>query len=217
MPKRVDRAARRDEIVRTYLKIASRDGVEAATTRALAAELGVAVGSLWYYFSGFDEVLSRAFQLIFERTDERISRGVGKHQGLAAITRMLHEVLPVKKDTEDEAYVVVSFWGRVPANPSLGRLQVRVAEQWRARIADHLYEAVTRHELVPQAPVAQITDMLMILTTGAQVEYVLHTPIARRERQWRAVHHCLSGWLTDQGARASGLLEPTRIPAAPEA
>jgi AcrR family transcriptional regulator len=98
MPKIVDRDARRHEIVETYLHIVARDGMEAASTRALAAELGVASGALWHYFDGFDEVLFRAFQLIFDRATERIAASTEGKAGLAAFRAMVEDHPPPPPD-----------------------------------------------------------------------------------------------------------------------
>ncbi|GAA1173499.1 TetR/AcrR family transcriptional regulator [Nesterenkonia xinjiangensis] len=201
MPKKVDRTARRDEIVRTYLKIAARDGMEAATTRALAAELGVAVGSLWHYFSGFDEVLSSAFRMIFDRTNARIGHLVEGLDGLAALRAMLEEVLPIGSVPRDEAYVVVSFWGRVAANPSVGSLQVAVERQWRWQMSGFLREAVDAEELHPDAPVEDIADALLYLVTASQFERVLGTPLGQGVRLWQILRHHLAPWMTERAAQ----------------
>ncbi|GAA1139382.1 TetR/AcrR family transcriptional regulator [Nesterenkonia lutea] len=199
MPKKIDREARRQQIVRTYLKIAARDGLETTTSRAVAAELGVSTGSLWHYFSGFDEVVLRAFQLIFDRTNARISEGVAQHTGLHALMEMLEETLPVGPETQREAFVVVNFWGRASSRPDLAQFQTQVAAQWRRQILTHLGEAADQGELSAGAPVESVADVLMVLITGFQVECALQTTLASAQRQWQTVHHCLSAWLTDAG------------------
>ncbi|GAA4431003.1 TetR/AcrR family transcriptional regulator [Georgenia halophila] len=205
MPKIVDRDARRREIVETYLRVVARDGMEAASTRALAAELGVSSGALWHYFDGFDEVLFRAFQLIFERTNVRIAASTEAKEGVGALLAMLEELHPLDKVTRDEAYVVTSFWGRVPSKPSLGVFQSRVEERWRADIRDHLADGVRLGELDPAIPFDGVADTLLVLVVGYQVEHVLRTPVAAPERQWRAVDQVLTPWLTELGRASSGL------------
>ncbi|MCH8559141.1 TetR family transcriptional regulator C-terminal domain-containing protein [Nesterenkonia sp. LB17] len=202
MPKKIDREDRRQQIVRTYLRIADRDGLEAATSRAVATELGVSTGSLWHYFSGFDDVVFRAFTLIFERTNTRITEGVGCHSGLRALMALLEEVLPVGEETEREALIVTNFWGRASSKPALGQFQTEVGVKWRQQITDHLSEAIDAGELTAAAPVEEIADVLMVLITGLQVECALRTPLADTQRQWRTVRHCLSSWLTQAGRAA---------------
>lgn len=207
MPKRIDREARRQEIVRTYLRIAARDGLENATSRAVAAELGVSTGSLWHYFAGFEDVVFRAFTLVFSRTNARILERVGSEVGLTALEAVLEETLPVGPETEREAFVVVDFWGRASSRPDLGKIQTEVTTRWRRQIADHLTQAVNGGELLDSAPVEELADVLMVLITGFQVESALRTPLGAAQRQWRAVHHCLSPWLTETGREAAVLLQ----------
>lgn len=199
MPKKIDREDRRQQIVRTYLRIADRDGLEAATSRAVATELGVSTGSLWHYFGEFDDVVFRAFTLIFERTNSRIAERVGQRSGLDALTAMLREVLPVGPETEREALIVTNFWGRASSKTELGRVQTEVGARWRRQITDHLIEAMDAGELMATAPVEELADVVMVLITGLQVECALRTPLAETQRQWRMIHHCLSPWLTAAG------------------
>lgn len=207
MPKRIDREARRQEIVRTYLRIAARDGLENATSRAVAAELGVSTGSLWHYFPGFEDVVFRAFTLVFSRTNARIVERVGDDAGLSALEAILIETLPVGPETEREAFVVVDFWGRASSRSDLGKIQTEVATHWRRQLAEHLAQAVDGGELSASTPVEELADVLLVLITGFQVESALRTPLAAAERQWRAVHHCLSPWLTEVGLEATASLQ----------
>lgn len=199
MPKIVDRERRRSEVVEAYLRLVERDGIEAATSRALAAERNVATGELWHYFDGFDEVLSEAFRRIFANTNDRIAAATADLTGLSALIRMLEEILPVGRIAQGEALVVVSFWGRVPSKPNLGRFQSRVEEQWRSSFVVHMRDAVIAGELSDDAPLDEIADLLLVLTVGMQVEQVLHTPIAATKRQWQLVRHALSPWITPTG------------------
>ncbi|MBO0595860.1 TetR/AcrR family transcriptional regulator [Nesterenkonia sp. E16_7] len=210
MPKKIDREDRRQQIVRTYLRIADRDGLEAATSRAVASELGVSTGSLWHYFTGFDDVVFRAFTLIFDRTNSRITEQVGRRSGLKALNAMLREVLPVGQETEREALIVTNFWGRASSKPEFGKVQTEVGAMWRRQIADRLTEAVEAKELLPATPVEDLADVVMVLITGLQVECALRTPLAETQRQWRMIHHCLSPWLTETGHAA---VSASRLPA----
>jgi DNA-binding transcriptional regulator YbjK len=71
MPRVVDHDARRRDIAAALLAVAARDGHDGVNSRAVARELGVAVGSLWHYFDGFDDVI-RAAAEVTRRTEDRI-------------------------------------------------------------------------------------------------------------------------------------------------
>ncbi|WP_372595306.1 TetR/AcrR family transcriptional regulator [Actinotalea sp.] len=213
MPKIVDRDARRREIVAAYLRLAARDGIEQATSRALAAEVGMSTGALWHYFAGFDEVLSGAFRLVYENTNERIDERCRGLRGLQALAVMLGEILPMGDVTHEEALVVVSFWGRVPTNPDLALFEEVVESQWLERMRGHLDEAVADGVLVPHAPLAELTDLLLVVAMGQQVEHVLRSGVAEPSRQWGLVRVCLEPWLSAEG-RAAGVLPAGPGPAA---
>lgn len=199
MPKKVDRQQRRREIAEAYVGLVASEGIEAATTRALAQRLGTATSALWYYFESFEEVLSEAFQLTFSRTNERISERTAGGRGLPALMDMLQEIAPLGAAAESEALVVVSFWGRVVADPRLAGHQVAVIEEWGRDFRRRLEEAVDREEVLPEAPVETLAEMILVLTDGLQIESALGAPLAQGEKQWRLLRQCLSPWLTPRG------------------
>lgn len=194
VPKIVDRAARRTEIVDAYLAIVARDGAAAATSRAVAAELGMATGALWHYFSGFDEMLLAAFQRIYTNTTERMRAATEGLRGLAAIEAALREMLPLAPHTQDEATVVVAFWGRVATVPELGVILSDVEDDWRGTLTGHLQEGIDDGELRHGIPVAEIIDTLLALTAAEQIEHVVRTSIGSPARQWTLVQHALAPW-----------------------
>lgn len=55
-------AATRARLVRAAVTIAARDGMEAATTAAIAAEAGVAEGTLYRHFASKDDLLIAAYR-----------------------------------------------------------------------------------------------------------------------------------------------------------
>lgn len=199
MPKIVDRDARRREIAQTYLALVARDGMEAATTRRLAQELGVATGALWHYFANFDEVLAHAFALVVERTTARIEEHVAGSTGLVALTRMLEQIHPLDKTTRDEALVVVNFWGRVTAQRHRTVRQAFAERLWQDEYRTHLDQAVDDGELRPGTPTAALADALLVVALGQQVAFVLDAPLSAPRTQWRTVAAILDPWMTERG------------------
>lgn len=123
MPRVVDHDERRRMIADALLAVAARDGHERVTSRAVAAEAGMATGALWHYFTGFDEVVRAAAAEVTRRTDARIRAAVAQQFGLAKVRAAMGEVLPLDEETRIEASVVVGFWGRLTshaASPDAG-------------------------------------------------------------------------------------------------
>lgn len=183
MPKIVDHDTRRRAIVEALLRIADRDGLEAATSRAIASELGVATGSLWHYFPNFDAVLSGAFEVVLRRTDERIATQTAGLSGLAALRAMMAEILPLDETTRTEARLVVSFWGRIAVIDSLASTTSGAGGGWRVALCDRLHEAVSAGELVAATPLESVVDLLLSIASGQQVEWVTRGVVTEPTRQ----------------------------------
>ncbi|MGA1838278.1 TetR family transcriptional regulator C-terminal domain-containing protein [Herbiconiux sp. 11R-BC] len=201
MPKIVDREKRRTEIVDAYLRVLARDGGRAGTSRAVAAELGVATGSLWHYFDDFDGVLAAAFRRVYENTTARIEERTAGMRGLPALEAAVREMLPLERVTEEEAAVVVTFWGRVATEPQMGETQAEVERRWGALLTGHAREAIDDGQLRGDTPVADLVATLLVLTAGQQVEYVVRTSIGAAARQWSLVEHALRPWRTAPASR----------------
>src|SRR5438270_2692637 len=72
MPKRVDHQQRRREITGAVIRIAMKGGLAAATFREVAAEAGVSVRLIQYYFGTKDELLLSTQRHVAERATARI-------------------------------------------------------------------------------------------------------------------------------------------------
>lgn len=194
MPKIVDHDQRRAEIVEAYLTVVARDGLSGATSRAVAAELGVGTGALWHYFDGFDAVAALAYQRISEFTTERILAATASLRGLDAFVAVLREILPLEKRTVDEAYVVVGFWGRLAANKRIAETQTDVVGEWRQMLRRHLEEAIEDGDVRPETPLDEVIDVVLTIAVAQQVHAVTDSELAEPSRQLTMVDFCVAPW-----------------------
>ena len=74
MPKIVDHDERRREVLTAARRVIVRDGIDAATTRAIAKEAGYSNGVLAHYFADKDEILLSALRQSHQRIRERLAR-----------------------------------------------------------------------------------------------------------------------------------------------
>lgn len=65
---------RRDRIIDACLDVISRAGVAGTSHRKVAAEAGVPLGAMTYYFGNMDELLQEAFTRFAETISERFER-----------------------------------------------------------------------------------------------------------------------------------------------
>lgn len=169
MPRVVDHDERRRQIAEALLVVAARDGHESVSSRAVAKELGVATGSLWHYFDGFDDVIRTAAAEVTRRTDERIAAATAGLRGLARLDALMREVLPVDESTRTEARVVVGFWGRLATLAPAPDAAAPTLATWQDSIRAALDEAVADGELDVRTPTDAVMALLRSVTYGQQV------------------------------------------------
>jgi len=90
MPKLVDHAERREQIVDALLRVVVRDGLSGVSLRQVATVAGVTAGMVQHYFASKDEMMSFAMQAAGERYATRIRDAVealGPDAAPAAILR----------------------------------------------------------------------------------------------------------------------------------
>lgn len=109
MPKRVDHAVRRAEIAEALLRVAARRGLHAVGMRDVAAEAGVSLRLVQYYFETKEKLLLYGLQHLAERFGERVTarvRAAGHDPGpRAVIEAMLMAALPI--DAESSVFHLV--------------------------------------------------------------------------------------------------------------
>ncbi|MGV9563935.1 TetR/AcrR family transcriptional regulator [Streptomyces sp. NPDC003480] len=113
MPKRVDHAERRSEIAEALLRVAARRGLHAVGMRDVAAEAGVSLRLVQYYFESKEKLLLHGLQHLAERFGERATalvRGAGHDRGpRAMIEAMLRAALPTDEESRTFQLVYTSY------------------------------------------------------------------------------------------------------------
>jgi AcrR family transcriptional regulator len=127
MPKFVDAALRRQEVVEAVFRIVAADGLERASLREVADEAELAVGSVRHYFASSDELLSHAFGVVVDRivgrltaADQRLAEAQPgtpeHHQG---VLTLLGELLPLDDERAVDACVWMAFKNAARTKPFL--------------------------------------------------------------------------------------------------
>ncbi|MEU2281591.1 TetR/AcrR family transcriptional regulator [Streptomyces sp. NPDC013178] len=113
MPKRVDHAERRTEIAEALLQVAARRGLHAVGMRDVAAEAGVSLRLVQYYFETKENLLLYGLQHLAERFGSRVTarlRAAGRSPGpRAMIEAMLMAALPTDEESRTFHLVYTSY------------------------------------------------------------------------------------------------------------
>ena len=110
MPKRVDHDERRREIAEALFRIAATQSLQAVTLRAVAAEAGISMFQVQYYFPAKEQMLQYAWHRIAELSGERSGRSIAEAlrtgDERAVIRACLLSVLPTDERSRDRKSVV---------------------------------------------------------------------------------------------------------------
>lgn len=118
MPKIVDHAERRNEIALVACRVVAQYGFDQATIVRIAREAGYTTGMVAHYFDTKQDIVIAALRLILRRIEERLTPAQGEPDLLALLT----EALPVDETRYTECAFWIAFWGQVPADKRLKRI-----------------------------------------------------------------------------------------------
>ena len=128
MPKIVDHEQRRNEIALVACRVVAQYGFEQATIVRIAREAGYTTGMVAHYFDTKQDIVIAALRLILRRIEERLTprRRTTQPDLLALLT----EALPVDETRYIECAFWIAFWGQVPADRRLKRINAWVHREY---------------------------------------------------------------------------------------
>ncbi len=192
MPRLVDHEERRKSIIETTWRLIADQGIGNASMRDIARECGYAApGVLAHYFPNKDALLRASYELICERTNERIAAGTRGRRGLAALRRLCLEIIPAEPLTVIEARVAISFWDRAQTESTLRAVGREALLHWRELVMGFLAEAEHDGECPPLVDPDAIADELLSVMMGLHVTSMLDPNGITGSRQRQLVERVL--------------------------
>jgi AcrR family transcriptional regulator len=170
VPKRVDHEQRRAEISDALLRIAAGRGLAAVTFREVAAEAGVSVRLVQYYFATKEQLLARSMARLAGRLDARVRARAAERAG--PLTRrevveiVLTSVLPLDEERRADALASTAFYAVALTDPALAASGVGWPEALVRYLTGVLEAARDTGELLPGADPAVEAPLLLALTNG---------------------------------------------------
>jgi AcrR family transcriptional regulator len=164
VPKLIDHDERREELARATWRVILRDGVGAASVRAVAAEAGRSAGSLRHVFASQSELLVFALELVIDRATARVASALPLPTAVREVQAVAAELLPLDRERRAEMEVYLALFTAANANAELRDVRdgahrtIRDACRWMigrldngtdlAAGADRELEAVRLHALL---------------------------------------------------------------------
>jgi TetR/AcrR family transcriptional repressor of bet genes len=192
MPKVVDHEERRAELREAVWRLASRDGLEAVTVRAVAEEAGCSTGALVHYFTDKEELLLFASRAVADRVMRRVAAAEERTTDpLELVRAMLVECLPLDPERQAEVRVWFAFLGFALTRAALAKEQRLIYRAWRKRVAERLAEAQERGLVRAGVDCETEAAALVGLVDGLAVQATFEPRALGADRQLELVDACL--------------------------
>ena len=124
---------RRTELLEGAVVVLLEKGFAKATTRDLAAALGIGRGLIHHYFASFEELQSEAFARLAEDELGRAEAELAPLPPCEALTRLLDWLTPDPDDRHWRLWRDV--WDEAQHDRALAELLNRLVERWRSLLA----------------------------------------------------------------------------------
>jgi AcrR family transcriptional regulator len=179
MPRRVDHEERRREIAEALCRIAARGGLAAATFREVAAEAGVSVRLVQYYFGTKAELLHAANRYVAARAGARLTKRLARtkdREPREVVRALVREFLPTTEERRETMLLFFAFYSAQMTDPSLARGEGRNPPQGLATIVAHQIRRAqeageVRSDLAVDAEAMLLTVAVPSIVSGPLVGY----------------------------------------------
>lgn len=159
----VDHDERRQRIAEVAIDIIAREGLDAATIRRMAAEMGASIRVITHYFADKDELLLAAYRIMAGQGEARVAEICARDP--ADLVGALTAMTAVDDGAFGHWRVYVSFWDRAARDP------VFAAEQrtWIDNALDRVAAIIAAHS-GPRDDAREIAQQLIAFVQGVSVQ-----------------------------------------------
>jgi AcrR family transcriptional regulator len=186
MPKIVDHDQRRRELLEATAAVIAAEGIQAATVRRIAREVGCTTGLLTHYFAEKDELVIGALRQVHGAAADRMLAHGKQISGIDALRAVLIEALPLTSVGQLEWRVWLSFWGVAWTSEPLTQEHRERYELWWRFIHHLLRETARLGQLVPDLDLREATDRLVALVDGLGLQ-IMYEPLRLKRRRVTAI------------------------------
>lgn len=183
---RIPAVERRVALVSAALRVIARRGVHGATTRAIVAEAGMSLASFHYAFASREELMVELVNAAVDDEELTLAPAFAADQGALSIRDSIRaglgnylEGVAADPDREKAMFELTQYALRSPSMEPLARRQY---ERYFALAADALEFAAARSGQVWQHPLDEVARMLVMLTDGLTLAWLVDRDDARAAR-----------------------------------
>jgi TetR/AcrR family transcriptional regulator, transcriptional repressor of bet genes len=214
MPKIVDHDQRRNEIALVACRVVAQHGFDQATIVRIAREAGYTTGMVAHYFDTKQDIVTAALRLILRRIEERLNPAADAERA-PDLLALLTEALPVDETRYIECAFWIAFWGQVPADRRLKRINAWLHREYLRLFERCLERGWPEWAAWPAATQEQVLRSVITFINGVTASTVASRgdwPAERQTGQLRLQLELLHAWAM-RGAAGAGLKRSGRTSA----
>ncbi len=165
MPKRVDHELRKREITDAVVRLTVKGGLSSATFREVAAEAGVSVRLVQYYFGTKNQLLLETQRHVAERSVARIRRLLAESPRTPreVLRTVMRSFIPVDDDSRDAMLMFVALFTASLLDPALKRNEAAAVP---TSMRHAFKEQLERAKLRAGVDAGQEALVLLVVVTG---------------------------------------------------
>jgi AcrR family transcriptional regulator len=176
MPRLADHEQRRRQIAEAVWRIASTRGLEDVSLRKVAAEAGVSLRLVQYYFGTRDDLLLGALEILNADAGESIRTGLGPEEDTTpreVLRAVLAGMLPVGDERRTRYLVHLAYFVRSLSDPGLASAFQAAPPELERLTADLLAWGRERGEVAPDLELLPEAELLLSSVDGLQTSIIL--------------------------------------------
>ncbi|MFJ1764348.1 TetR/AcrR family transcriptional regulator [Amycolatopsis sp. NPDC088138] len=176
MPRLADHEQRRRQIAEAVWRIASARGLEDVSLRKVAAEAGVSLRLVQYYFGTRNDLLLGALEILNKVAEEHTRAEVGPEADATprqVLRTMLVGMLPLDDERRTRYLVYLAYFVRSLTDPDLAAAFSAAPPELERLTADLLAWGQQRGEVAPDLDLLPEAELLLSSVDGLQTSLIL--------------------------------------------
>lgn len=157
---------RRQRLIEAAATVVARDGLSAATTRAIVAEAGMPLASFHYAFESHSALMRQVMLKVVSEDLELIAQVVDGDNFVDAIERGLNAYLDSLRENAQHEQGLLELFHYALRTPEHRGLATEAIEMTYGGLEAGLQQFATAHDIRFTVPVRQIAIQLLTLTDG---------------------------------------------------
>jgi AcrR family transcriptional regulator len=166
MPRQVDHDARRRQLTEALLRIASTRGLRAVSMREIAAEAGVSLRVVQYYFTNKQALLESGLTELGARMDRRVRQraaAAGELTPRGVFAAVLGTILPFDEQSKLDSMAWTAFYTAALTDPALAAVGLTLPNALENYLTVRLTAAQQAGDVAPDRdPRTEVAGLLAL-------------------------------------------------------